>query len=226
MRKIPTFLLLAILGTACGRTVVLELPEAPPNPFAGAPEQGPQPLPRVECEFMSVWIDSSRRGDRPLAARVVRAMKREFETFGARVVPDPDDAYWSLMILAARDGRGSGGFVFSGLLTSRNMNEGYDPGVTVYANEAPEARKRPGPDTDAEADADADAEPRWIEKLPTMYNGLSYGTDAQLEDQARAFVRQAYAAVFPAAEQLCQFQAADRARERALDRQLGVPEPL
>jgi hypothetical protein len=221
MRILPILVLVAILGSACGRTLVLELPEAPPNPFA-APPLGPEPPPRVECEFMSVWIDSSRRGDRPLAARVVRAMKREFETFGARVVPDPDDAYWSLMILAARDGRGSGGFVFSGLLTSRNMNEGYDPGVTVYANEAPEARKRPGPDTDAEADA----EPRWIEKLPTMYNGLSYGTDVQLEDQARAFVRQAYAAVFPAAEQLCQFQAADRARERALDRQLGVPEPL
>ena len=68
---------------------------------------------------------------------------------------------------------------------------------------------------------------RRIKKLPTMYNGLSYGPYAQLEDQSRAFVRQAYAAIFPAAKQLCDFQAADEKREQTVDRQLpGLPEPL
>ena len=48
-----------------------------------------------------------------------------------------------------------------------------------------------------------------------------------LEEQARRYVRQAYAAIFPYAQQLCAFEAADKQREQDLDKELpGSPAPL
>ena len=63
--------------------------------------------------------------------------------------------------------------------------------------------------------------------MPTLYNGLSYGPYATLEDQARNYVRQAYAAVFPYAQELCAFEAADRKREQTIEEELPArPAPL
>jgi hypothetical protein len=100
----------------------------------------------------------------------------------------------------------SDGYIFSALLASRNMNEGYDPGVSVYA-------------AVEEADESVDAP----EAMPSMYNGLSYGPYENLEDQAREYVRRAYKAVFPTAERMCQFAEADRQREEDVDGQLPDP---
>lgn len=235
MRTILTGLLALPLVAGCGQTLVLELPSAPPNPFE-EPLQGPQPLlPRVECEFMTLLIDFSRKGEVEVSARVARAMAEEFESFGTRVTDDPNRAYWSLMILASGNARRDG-FVFSALLTARNMNEGYDPGVTVFARRTeppPQVASTeddpPTPPEDASPTPPADESPRErelrrrVEKLPTLYNGLSYGPLDQLDEQARTFARQAYAAVFPAAKQLCDFQAADERREQTLDEQLPKP---
>jgi hypothetical protein len=115
------------------------------------------------------------------------------------------------MILASRNGRS--GYIFSATLSARNMKEGYDPGVTVFRQEEDESAPGKGPENP--------------HKIPTMYHGLSYGPQARVEDQARIFVRQAYAAVYPYAEQLCELEESDRERERSLDEQLpGAPEPL
>jgi hypothetical protein len=86
------------------------------------------------------------------------------------------------------------------------MNEGYDPGVTVFQRNGETAQ---------------------TQRIPTLYNGLSYGPYKLLEEQARGYVRQAYAAVYPFAQKLCAFEAADREREKAIDDQLPAgPSPL
>jgi len=48
-----------------------------------------------------------------------------------------------------------------------------------------------------------------------------------LEDQARGYVQQAYAAVYPFAQRLCAFDENDRDREKSIDEQLPAgPAPL
>ena len=119
------------------------------------------------------------------------------------------EAYWSLMILASNNERHDG-YIFSALLAARNMSEGYGPGLASY-----------GGDESDEAEIAERIE------IPSMYNGLSYGPYTNLEDQAREYVRQAYKAVFPAARQLCDFEAAEKARENDLETQLpALPQPL
>jgi hypothetical protein len=147
-----------------------------------------------------------------VGARVAAAMKKEFEARGMHVTPSTNEAYWSLMILASENSR-KDGYIFSAMLSARNMNEGYDPGVTVFQREKEKRQREQGK-----------GDPQ---KVPTLYNGLSYGPYATLEDQARGYVRQAYAAVFPFAQELCAFEAADRKREQSLDKELPAhPAPL
>ena len=207
MRNLFACILLCLLATGCGKTVVFRIP----SPLARAAEIVDETDPRAECEFMTILIDYSRHGmglapeDVRIAARVADAMESEFASLGTQVTEKRGKAYWSLMILAANNER-SDGYLFSALLTSRNMNEGYDPGVSVYA--AAEAEGVP-----------ADAP----KAVPSMYNGLSYGPYENLEDQAREYVRRAYKAVFPMAERLCQFAEADRQREVDVDQQLPDP---
>ena len=89
------------------------------------------------------------------------------------------------------------------------VNEGYDPGVTVFQRNGEKAPKA------------------GTQKIPTLYNGLSYGPYAVLEEQARGYVRQAYAAVYPFAQKLCAFDASDHKREQSIDEQLPAgPAPL
>jgi hypothetical protein len=202
-------LVLAVAG--CGQTLVVNVPDAPALPFE--PEEPPASDaadPRVECEFMTLMIDFSRQGDVGVGARVARAMAKEFESLGTRVTSSSGEAYWSLMILASHNSR-KDGYIFSAMLSARNMNEGYDPGVTVFQRDG-EGRAADGKPSD---------------RIPTLYNGLSYGPYTALEEQARQYVHQAYAAVFPYAQQLCAFEAADKQREQTLDEQLpATPAPL
>jgi hypothetical protein len=211
-RSLALLLIPLWLASACGQTIVLKVPDAPwarpkPGPVAPAAEP-PAPVPLAECPFMTVVIDYSREGNAEVGARVASAMKQEFEALGTQVTKSSSDAYWSLMILASENAR-KDGYVFSAMLSARNMNEGYDPGVTVFQRNGAGAPKAGS------------------QKIPTLYNGLSYGPYATLEDQARGYVRQAYAAVYPFAQRLCAFEAADRNREKAIDDQLPAgPAPL
>jgi len=197
---------LACLG--CGQTLVIRIPDLPfrdsdPPPGVAAAER------RVRCNFMTILVDYSRHGEIEVADRVARAMEREFERYGVRVTRSNQDAYWSLMILASDNARGDG-YIFSALLSARNMNEGYDPGVTVFRR-----------------DGEAVEESAAGEKIPTMYNGLSYGPYETLDEQAKIFVKQAYEAVFPHARELCDFERSDREREKTIDEEIpGPPSPL
>jgi hypothetical protein len=212
-RSLALLLVPLWLASGCGQTIVLKVPDAPwsrpkPGPVAPAAAERPEPVPLAECPFMTVMIDYSREGNAEVGARVASAMKAEFETLGTQVTKSSGEAYWSLMILASENAR-KDGYVFSAMLSARNMNEGYDPGVTVFQRNG-EAAPKAG-----------------SQKIPTLYNGLSYGPYATLEDQARSYVRQAYAAVYPFAQRLCAFEAADRNREKAIEEQLPAgPAPL
>ena len=202
------------LACGCGHTFVVKVPDAPwsrEEPPAPAPPaaKAAQSVPLEECPFMTVMIDYSREGNAEVGARVANARKAEFEQLGTHVTSSSNEAYWSLMILASENSR-KDGYVFSAMFSARNMNEGYDPGVTVFQRNG-EAPPKTGQ----------------TQKIPTLYNGLSYGPYAMLEEQARGYVRQAYAAVYPFAQKLCAFEAADRKRERAIDEQVpSGPAPL
>jgi hypothetical protein len=215
MRRLLIALLFCLPSLGCGQTYMLYVPEAP-FPSDEDVAKVEESDPRVECEFMTVLIDYSRSGmglspaDVKVASRVANAMTKEFQTYGTHVTDVRKDAYWSLMILASNNERHDG-YIFSALLAARNMNEGSGPGLAAYG-------------TDEE---ESDEEISDLIKIPSMYNGLSYGPYTNLEDQAREYVRQAYNAVFPAARQLCEFEAAEKAREIDLDSQLpALPQPL
>ena len=202
---------LLLAASGCGQTFVIKVPELPS--FVGG-DDPPARSARAQngkieqCPYMTVMIDYSREGDPVVGERVASAMAKEFKKQGLRVTRSSSDAYWSLMILASENSR-KDGYVFSAMFSARSMNEGYDPGVTVFQRDG-EAAPKAGQT-----------------QIPTLYNGLSYGPYAMLEEQARGYVRQAYAAVYPFAEKLCAFEAADRDRERAIDDQLPAgPAPL
>ena len=215
-RSIAPVLLWLGLASGCGQTLVMNVPEAPPLPFEDEPaadaDEDEDAAALLECPFMTVMIDYSRQGNVEVGARVAAAMEKEFEALGTHVTRSTDEAYWSLMILASANSL-KDGYIFSEMLSARNMNEGYDPGVTVYERKDVKQELKQGK-----------GDPQ---KTPTLYNGLSYGPYATLEDQARIYVRQAYAAVFPFAQELCAFEAADRKREQSLDEELPArPAPL
>ncbi len=218
MRGVWIALVVCLATAGCGRSFVVEMPDAPlPGFFGEEPIDGADPIEPLDCQFMSVLIDYSRHGDTRVAVAVAEAMADEFEALGTRITPVRSEAFWSLMILATKDARKTG-YIFTAMLSARNMNEGYDPGVTVFRREG---------DRGPEDGAEDGSEPGTEGKIPTMYHGLSYGPESALEEQARLYVRQAYDAVFPYAEQLCDLAASDREREESLDAQLPeAPEPL
>ncbi len=215
MRRLLIALILCLPSLGCGQTYMLYVPEAP---FLSGDEVAKEEEsdPRVECEFMTVLIDYSRGGmglspaDVKVASRVADAMSKEFEAYGTHVTDVRKEAYWSLLILASNNERHDG-YIFSAQLAARNMNEGHGTGIAAYGSD----------------EAEDDAEISDLIKIPSMYNGLSYGPYANLEHQAREYVRQAYNAVFPTARQLCDFEAAEKAREIDLESQLpSPPQPL
>ena len=207
---LSTALLLATSG--CGATIVVKIPDLPSWLGGGDPPARQAQVQRVKmkkCPYMTVMIDYSREGDPVVGERVASAMAKEFKREGLRVTRSSSDAYWSLMILASENSR-KDGYVFSAMFSARSMNEGYDPGVTVFQRDGKNP-EQVGKTT----------------KIPTLYNGLSYGPYSVLEDQARGYVQQAYAAVYPFAQRLCAFDANDRDREKSIEDQLPAgPAPL
>jgi hypothetical protein len=151
----------------------------------------------------SVEAEGMSKGDAALTARVAELMRQEFLELGAIVTRDASEAYWSLMVMAARDERHYEGFVFSASVALRQLHEGRDPGVTVYSS-----RPAPAPG------------------LATTYSGLGYGPGAELEQTVRAFIRHADAALVPAVRNLCAYQARNDAREADLERLIPTPVPL
>jgi hypothetical protein len=203
---------LLLAASGCGHTFVIQVPEMP-SFFGGddppAPSAQAQNGKIEQCPYMTVMIDYSREGDPVVGERVASAMAKEFKKQGLRVTRSSNDAYWSLMILASENSR-KDGYVFSAMFSARSMNEGYDPGVTVFQRDGEKA-----------------ATAGKTQRIPTLYNGLSYGPYSVLEDQARGYVQQAYSAVYPFAQRLCAFEANDRKREQSIDDQLPAgPAPL
>ena len=207
---------LLLVASGCGATFVVKVPQMPSwlggdNVPTRAPRARAQNGKLEQCPFMTVMIDYSREGDPVVGARVATAMAQEFKAQGLRVTRSTSDAYWSLMILASENSR-KDGYVFSAMFSARSMNEGYDPGVTVFQKDGEKAPEPSAAQT---------------QKIPTLYNGLSYGPYATLEDQAKSYVRQAYSAVYPFAQRLCAFEAKDREREESIEEQLPAgPAPL
>ena len=222
-RPAQAILLLAAIGVAAFLVLrrAPEPPRTPEPPLVAVPEPEPPPEPAPAlppplhgCSLLTILIDSSPQGDQELAQRAEVAMSSELLRFGARTTHSPADAYWSLMILASNNERHDG-YIFSALLAARNMHEGDAGGLASYVGE------------EAETEDVETALPTAGASVPSMYNGLSYGPYASLEDQAREYVRRAYEAVFPAAQSLCNFEAADKARESEIESQLpNQPQPL
>lgn len=194
VRQLALVLLMA-LSSGCGTHLVLRIPSAP-GWLSKAPEAA-TPRPIGDCDFMTVLIDYSEHGDAVLAARVADVMANELSRHGGRVTSDRREAYWSLMILAARS-HGNDDFIFSAIFALRNLSEGFDPGVSVFADP-----NDPG--------------------SPSLYNGFAYGPEHELEASAREYVRRAYAAVYPTASRICAFASLDEEREKALEEQIPVP---
>lgn len=209
----PLWIALLLATSGCGTTIVLKIPDLPSWLGGDDPSPPSAQVKRVkmkDCPYMTVMIDYSREGDPVVGERVAGAMAREFKKQGLRVTRSSSDAYWSLMILASENSR-KDGYVFSAMFSARSMNEGYDPGVTVFQRDGKKSADQAGK----------------TQKIPTLYNGLSYGPYAVLEDQARGYVQQAYAAVYPFAQRLCAFDANDRDREQSIEDQLPAgPAPL
>jgi hypothetical protein len=149
----------------------------------------------------SVEADGMSTEDAALTARIAELMRKEFLELGATVTRDASEAYWSLMVMGARDERHYEGFVFSASVALRQLHEGHDPGVTVYSS-----RSNPGP--------------------ATMYSGLGYGPGAELEQTVRAFILRADEVLVPAVRNLCEYQARNEAHENDLERRIPIPLPL
>jgi hypothetical protein len=191
---------LSWLLISCSTPTVIVIPSLR-SEVAGEASGGIRP---EDCRYSrivitrSVEADGMSTEDAELTARVAELMRREFVELGATVTDEASDAYWSLMVMAARDERHYEGFVFSATVELRQLHEGRDPGVTIYSS-----RSDPGP--------------------ATMYSGLGYGPGQDLEQTVRAFTRRAESALVPAVRNLCGYQAWNEARERDLERRIPVP---
>lgn len=198
MRYVGALALLLTLGLGCGTRVVLTIPQLPGSepPQVARPDDG--------CRYLRVLVDFSTQAtgmtsrDVQLSAYVAEVMKRELVEIGAYVTEDPRDAYWSLMVMAAHNPRDDG-YLFSAMLSLRNLREGHDPGLATYAK--PEH-----------------------EVLPTMYTGMSYGSHQDVDRLARQWVRKADEALLPSAREMCEFEAAEARRRTTMDEQVPHPD--
>lgn len=193
-------LLLATTVTAgCGTRMVVTFPKFP----SFGKETASAPRPAADCRYLNVLVNYSTQAagmsgkDLEIAASVADAMKQEFRRLGARVIDEPNGAYWSLMLMAVHNVRDDG-FIFSATLSLRDLSESHDPGIATYAGET-----RPGP--------------------ATLYTAISYGSLQDLERRARDFVRAADAALLPTSRELCASEASEEGRHQAVEAQ--VPDP-
>jgi hypothetical protein len=156
--------------------------------------------PAPECRYMSVWIDYSQDAtgmtakDVKLNEKIAHWMEHELSESGYRISDDPSTAYWSLMIMGAHTGYRDQ-FVFTAMLSLRNLEEGRGSGMTGYSK-------------------GDEASP------PTMYTGLSYGARRELRRLVREYIRAADAALLPVTRRMCDFDAAEQNREQNLELQI------
>ena len=175
----------------------------PTLPSLRAEAQAPRPEP--SCRYLNVLVDYSTQAsgmsgkDVQLSAEVAGVMVREFERLGARVTLEPQQAYWSLMLMAIHNER-DGGFIFSAMLALRQLTESHDPGIATYASSAS------------------------AEAPPTLYTAVSYGSLSDVHRMAREYVQKADAALLPAARQLCAFEVQEDERHTAVDAEIERPE--
>ena len=200
MRHGLLVLMLACAGLGCAHPVVVVLPALVRPETA---EHDPT-RPEDGCRYARVMITQSTNSagfasdDVELTARVTELMRAELVRLGATVTDDPNEAYWSLMVMAAHDRRRAGGFLFSASLALRQLHEGHDPGLTVYS-------ERSG------------------ERTATIYSGLGYGPRHVLERTVIGFIRKADAALLPAARGLCSQETQEATREQTLEGRIPVP---
>ena len=163
--------------------------------------------PPEDCRYLTVLIQASDNAsgmserDAELAAEVADLMAKEFTRRGTRVIRTGDDAYFSLLVLAAEEPVHDG-FVFSAVLAARGRKEAHEAGVDTYAKPGEEAGKA------------------------TLYHGMSWGEQSRLRRSVRDYVKQADVALLPLAHDLCEFDRMERERQEALDAQLvehGAP---
>lgn len=215
------------LGAGCGWLPV-DLFRDPAEEAAPRP---PLPPPLENCEVLSILIDASRRGDPKITERARAAMSGEFRRFGATITDSPEDAYWSLMILGTQNSRRDG-FIVNVLLTARSGTESGGPGMSVFSRSGPGADEASEPEVNAGGEASDGAGPSRppaapAGAVPTLYSGIAFGPHAQLARRSRELSRQAYAAIYPAARRMCDYEASEQRRERELQEQFPPPpDPL
>jgi hypothetical protein len=200
MRRIIAASLLG-LCIGCAKPLVIVLPG-----FAsreGKLSTSTERLPD-DCPYMRVAITHAQSGptmsteDLEVSAKVAASMRRELSVSGATITDAPDDAYWSLMVMAVADERHYEGFIFSASIGLRDLREGHDPGITTYKV------------------GDSD-------QSPILYSGLGFGPGYTLEDTVREFARRADAALLPVALRLCGYDESEKLREAELQARVPVP---
>jgi hypothetical protein len=156
--------------------------------------------PSASCRYLSIWVDYSHDAtgltpkDLKLNESIAHLMERELTRLGHRISEDPQLAYWSLTIMGAHTGYRDQ-FVFTAMLSLRNLEEAYGSGLVGYSN----------PDESVP---------------PTMYTGLTYGSRRELGRLVRSYVRAADTALLPLTRRLCDVEAADQSRELDLEEQI------
>jgi hypothetical protein len=206
MRRLAALALL--LATGCGTHVVLRIPDFPSLASEPAPAAAPPP----NCRYLNVLVDYSTEAsglalrDVSLSAHVAEVMKKELTRLGVHVTQDPNEAYWSLMLIAVHNQR-DGGFIFSAMLHLRDLSEARNPGIATYSRptKATKATKVPV-------------------SLPSMYTGVSYGSQQDVERLAREYVHKAEEALLPSARQLCEFETLEARQSNAVDDEVAHPE--
>ena len=201
MRRLAALALL--LATGCGTHVVLRIPDFPALASQPAPAAAPEP----SCRYLNVLVDYSTEAsglalrDVSLSAHVAEVMKKEFGRLGVHVTQDPSEAYWSLMLIAVHNQR-DGGFIFSAMLHLRDLSEARNPGISTYSLPKKVAAV----------------------SMPSMYTGVSYGSQQDVDKLAREYVQKAEQALLPSARQLCEFETLEARQSTALDDQVAHPE--
>ena len=180
---------------------MLRIPDLPS--FAS---EAPAPAPDPGCRYLNVLVDYSTEAsglalrDVGLSAHVAEVMKKEFARLGVHVTENPAEAYWSLMLIAVHNQR-DGGFIFSAMLHLRDLDEARNPGISTYS--------RPG---------------KVSVSIPSMYTGVSYGSQQDIDKLAREYVQKAEQALLPSARTLCDFDAQEARRHDSVDQQVARPE--
>jgi hypothetical protein len=190
------------LCLGCAQPLIIVVPSLTPRDasITAKVERLPE-----SCPYTRIAITHSRSGpsitteDLEVSSKIAALMRREFLNSGATITDVPDEAYWSLMVMAVSDDRHYEGFIFSASIQLRDLHEGHDPGITTYkaTNSA---------------------------QSPVFYSGLGFGPGYVLEDTIRKFVQRADDALLPAARRLCQYDESENLREAAL--QARIPAPL